>query len=468
MNDALLGRAALSAFAASHRSAFEAELRTLVEIPTVSSDPDRLPDIRRCAEAAADLFRRHGGAAEILETSGNPLVLGQFEAGPGCPTLTVYNHLDVQPADEPEWSTDPFHMDIQGDLYLGRGTTDDKGPALTAFFAAVAAREAGLPLNIHFLWELEEEIGSPSFKGGLEAHRERLATGLVVVSDTIWVTRGRPSTPAGLRGLAGFRLTLETARHDLHSGVVGGAARNPLAELITAVADMVDGPTGRVKIPHFYREVEKPSGREVREWARSGFSVDGFMADHHLLSLRTDHPRRILKRIWARPTMEVHGVVGGYTGPGIKTAVPPRAEVKMSCRLVPGMDVDTTLNRIRRFLASRHPDIQMHAEQGLAPFKGQVSGPYAQAVKEAYAFGFGAPCCFTREGGSIGAVSELERVLGTPVFFLGLSLPSHGYHAPNEHYDWEQASGGMAAFCHFFQAAAQGEKALNPAMEQRD
>ena len=452
MQEELLTRDALGRFAESRRAPFEDELRALVEIPSVSSDPARSADIRRCARAAVELFRRHGGTAELLETSGNPLVLGRLDADPGFPTVTVYNHLDVQPANEPEWATQPFQMEIQGDRYLGRGTTDDKGPALTAFFGALAAREAGIPLNIRFLWELEEEIGSPSFREGLETHRDLLATGLVVVSDTIWITRGRPSTPAGLRGLAGFRLTLETARHDLHSGLVGGAARNPLAELMTAVADMLDGPTGRVKIPHFYREVVKPEPRELREWAECGFSAEAFKEDHHLSSLRTDDPAKIMKRIWARPTMEVHGVVGGYTGPGIKTAVPPRAEVKMSCRLVPDMDVETTLNRIRHFLAKRHPDIQVHEEHGLAPFKAPVKGPFAQAVKDAYAFAFGAPCRFTREGGSIGAVSTLEQVLGSSIYFLGLSLPSHGYHAPNENYDWEQASGGMAAFAHLFQS----------------
>jgi len=454
MNDDLLTRDALLAYAESNRQAFEGELRTLVDIPSVSSDPERSQDIRRCAEAAAHLFVRHGGTAELLETPGNPLVLGKLDGDPDYPTVTVYNHLDVQPANEPEWTSVPFRMEIQGDTYLGRGTTDDKGPALTAFFGALAARAAGVPLNIHFLWELEEEIGSPSFKTGLTQHQDLLATGAVLVSDTIWLTRGRPSTPAGLRGLAGFRLTLETAVHDLHSGLVGGAARNPLAELMTAVTDMLDGPTGRVKIPHFYQEVTKPSRKELREWTHSGFDVAGFKHDYDLLSLRSDHAGKIMKRIWARPTMEVHGVVGGYTGPGIKTAVPPRAEVKMSCRLVPDMDVATTLNRIRKFLAKRHPDVQVHEEQGLAPFKGQVSGPYAEAVKAAYAFGFGVPCCFTREGGSIGAVSTLEEVLGCQVYFLGLSLPSHGYHAPNENYDWEQASGGMAAFAHLFSAVS--------------
>lgn len=451
MNPDLLTLEALRGFATAQRQAFETELRTLVEIPSVSSDPERSGDMRRCAEAAADLFRRYGGEADILETEGNPLILGRFDADPGYSTLTVYNHMDVQPANEPEWTTEPFQMGIEGDTYKGRGTTDDKGPALSAFFGAMAARKAGVPLNVHFLWELEEEIGSPSFKGGLEQHRELLATDAIVVSDTVWITRGRPSTPAGLRGLKGFRLTLETARHDLHSGVVGGAARNPLAELMTAVSDMMDGRTGRIKIPHFYKEVVKPSRTELKEWARAGFSVETFKQDHDLLSLRTETPLKIMKRIWGRPTMEVHGVVGGYTGPGIKSAVPPRAEVKMSCRLVPDMDEATTLERIRKFLAKRHPDVVVHEEHGLAPFKGHVTGPYAEAVKDAYSFAFGAPCCFTREGGSIGAVKTMEDVLGCQVFFLGLSLPSHGYHAPNENYDWEQASGGIAAFAHYFE-----------------
>jgi len=454
VNAQALTREALSTFADSQREAFEAELRTLVEIPSVSSDPQRAPEIRRCAEAAVDLFRRHGGTAEILETDGNPLVLGRFDLDPGLPVLTVYNHMDVQPANEPEWTTEPFRMEVQDGTYRGRGTTDDKGPALSAFFGALAARAAGVPLNIRFLWELEEEIGSPSFRGGLERHRDLLGTQAIVVSDTVWITRGKPSTPAGLRGLKGFRLTLETAAHDLHSGVVGGAARNPLTELMTVVAAMVDGPSGRVKIPGFYKKVVKPSRRERKEWLHSGFSVETFRRDHEIASLRTDEPLKVMKRIWARPTMEVHGVVGGYTGPGIKSSVPPRAEVKLSCRLVPDMDGASTFELIRRFVARDFPDVQVHEEHGLAPFKGHVTGPYAEAVKDAYAFAFGAPCAFTREGGSIGAVQTMEDVLGCEVYFLGLSLPSHGYHAPNENYDWEQASGGIAAFAHYFQVVS--------------
>ncbi|MDE3246071.1 MAG: M20/M25/M40 family metallo-hydrolase [Acidobacteriota bacterium] len=455
----MLTREALKVFAEDHREAFEAELRVLVEIPSVSADPARAGDVRRCAEAAKNLFERHGAQAEILETDGNPFIHGWLGDDPAFSTITVYNHMDVQPAGEPEWTAEPFKFTVDGDTYRGRGSTDDKGPAVTAFFGALAAKKAGVPLNIHFLWELEEEIGSPNFAAGLDKHQDRFKTDAIVVSDTVWITRGKPSTPAGLRGLKGFILTLETADHDLHSGVVGGAARNPLAELIELVSQMMDGNTGKVKIPGFYKEVVKPSKQELAGWATSGFTTATFMKDHMLKGLRAKDPISILKRVWGRPTMEVHGVVGGYTGPGIKSAVPPRAEVKLSCRLVPDMDEHKTMDRIKKFVKKHNPDVVVHEEHGLAPFKGHVTGPYAEAIRDAYQFAFGAPCTFTREGGSIGAVKTMEDILGTQVFFLGLSLPEHGYHAPNENYDWEQAGGGMAAFARYFQTVSGIKKA---------
>lgn len=454
MSDDRLTRESLQAFAERRREGFEWELRNLVQMPTISADPGRREEMWRCAEYARDMFFRYGFEAEILETGGNPMVLGTMGRDPGLPTVTVYNHLDVQPANEPGWTTDPFRMIVEGDVFRGRGTTDDKGPAITAFYGGIAAREAGVPVNLRFLWEMEEEIGSPSFQGALERHRGKLATGLVVVSDTIWVTRGKPSTPAGLRGLMTFVLSLETAEHDMHSGVVGGAARNPLSELMTVVAAMLDGETGKVRIPGFYKDVEKPEPEELEGWLNAGFDVAVFKRDHGIKTLRTEDALKVMKRVWARPTMDVHGVVGGYSGVGIKTAVPPRAEVKMSCRLVPGMDAHRTFECIRAFVNKHFPDVVVREDHSLAPFRGHVTGPYAEAVKDAYRFAFGAPCAFTREGGSIGAVKTMEEVLQAPVYFLGLSLPSHGYHAPNENYDWEQASGGMALFARFFEHAA--------------
>lgn len=452
----LASRADLDAFATAHRSDFERYLKTLVEIPSVSVDPSRAADVRRCAEAACDLLRSVGGTAELIETGGHPLVVGRLVEAPGSPSVTLYNHLDVQPADGDAWRTDPFALTIDGNRYIGRGATDDKGPAITALLGALAARDADIPLTINVLWELEEEVGGAHFASALSAHRDRLRTDSVVVSDTVWVTRGKPSTPAGLRGMQAIRLTLRTAENDLHSGVTGGAVRNPLAELLQVVSACVDARTGDVLIPHFYDDIEPLTDDQAHQFLRSGFSVETFMRDHHLetSSLRVTDPLEVMRRLWAWPTFEVHGVVGGYTGPGVKAAIPPAAEVKLSCRLVPNMSCQRTLERIRDFISERFPDVEVHAEPGLDPFKGRTSGPLADAIRSAYRFGFNTDAVFTREGGSIGAVPTMEQILGAPVMFLGLSLPEHGYHAPNEFFDWDQASGGIAAFAHYFDRLA--------------
>jgi acetylornithine deacetylase/succinyl-diaminopimelate desuccinylase-like protein len=440
----------LATFAEAHRLEFEGHLKTLVEIPSVSAAPAHKADVHRCAEAAQAILESYGAKAEVLPTKGYPLVHGRFDVSPSAPTITVYNHLDVQPANEPEWKTDPFKMSIEDGVYRGRGTTDDKGPALAALYGALAARESGTPVNIHFLWELEEEVGSPSFEEGIKAHASKLATNNIVVSDTIWLTRGRPSTPAGLRGLQSFSISLDTAAHDLHSGLVGGAARNPLSELITLVAEMGDGISGEIKIPGFYDEVDPLSETEAHDFVSSGFSIETFMRDHEMKSIRSKDRLDVMKRIWARPTLEVHGMVGGYIGPGIKSAVPGQAEVKLSCRLVPSMSAEKTLQRVEAFVKARIPDAKVTPAARLEAYKGHVTGPHADAIRDAYEFGFGARPAFTREGGSIGAVPTMERLLGVPVFFLGLSLPEHGYHAPNENFDWEQASGGIPMFARYF------------------
>jgi acetylornithine deacetylase/succinyl-diaminopimelate desuccinylase-like protein len=451
-------RTQLAEFAEQHRTSFEHWLAVLVNIPSVSVDPAHAGDVRHCAQKAAELLAEQGAASvELFETGGHPLVHARLTNEPTWPTVTVYNHLDVQPVEPDDWLTPPFQLTPDGDRYFGRGTTDDKGPALAALLGALAARTYQIPINVAFLWELEEEIGSPHFEAAITQHANRLHTDTVVVSDTVWVTRGKPSSPAGLRGMLPFRLTLRTAPADLHSGITGGAVRNPLAELMQVVSACVDGRTGRVLIPGFYDEVAPLSPEEARGFVDSGFSVETFAYDHHLpmSSLRETDPLELMRRLWALPTFEVNGVVGGYTGPGGKAIVPPAAEVKLSCRLVPDMTAQRTAERIRAFIASRFPDVEMHAAGGLEPFKGVTTGPLADAVRAAYRFGFGAEAVFTREGGSIGAVPTLERVLGAPVVFLGLSLPEHGYHAPNEFFDWEQAAGGIAAFGHYFADLAQ-------------
>ena len=447
-------RAAGRAWTRANRRRWEHELATLVELPSVSVDPARAADVRRTAAAAARLIRALGGEATVVPTGGHPLVHGRFQRDRRFPTVTVYNHLDVQPADEPEWRSDPFRFTRDGDRYVGRGTTDDKGPALAALFGARYAMERDTRVNVQFLWELEEEIGSPHFEQTIRRHRRRFATDAVIVSDTIWVSRRQPAVPAGLRGLQGFRLTLRTGTTDQHSGTTGGAARNPVAELAELIAAMLDARTGRVKIPGFSRDVVPPSRRELADLRQSGFSVARFKRDHGFRSLRTDDALDVMQRLWCRPTLEVHGIAGGYQGPGVKTVVPPAATAILSCRLVPDMRPEVVMRLVRDFVRRRAPDVEVAPEHALAPFRGHTSGPHVDAIRAAVRFAFGREPVFVREGGSIGAVVSMERVLRAPVHFLGLSLPEHGYHAPNERFDWRQAEGGILAFASYFARVA--------------
>jgi acetylornithine deacetylase/succinyl-diaminopimelate desuccinylase-like protein len=432
------------------RSRFEADLKRLVEIPTVSMDPAHRPDIVRGAEAAAAVLRAAGGTARIVATAGNPVVVGELAGDARHPWVTVYNHMDVQPADEPTWKTAPFELLVQDGKYVGRGSTDDKGPGLTALYAARYAREQGLPLNIRFLWEFEEEIGSPSFEGMVRSELPRLRTDSVLVSDTIWIARGKPSVPSGLRGLQGLSIRLETGAKNTHSGLTGGAARNPVAEIAGLVTRMMDPRSGRAKIPGFYDDVRPLTKREKEGFLASGFNVAQYRRAHELRSLRSDDAFDIMKRIWAQPTFEVHGISGGYHGPGVKTVVPSWAEVKISCRLVPDMQAKKVLRLVREFTRKHLPDAKVTEEHHLDWFQGEISGAHAEAATRALRFGFGRAPAFVREGGSIGAVVTMVKYFKCPLVMIGLSLPEHGYHAPNENYDWGQAAGGMKTFVQYF------------------
>ncbi len=444
----------LESYIRSVRPRFEDMLGQAVEIPSVSSDPERGNDIARMATLAVEYLRSLGGRARIVTTKGYPVVSGGWQMGKQYPTLTIYNHLDVQPAQEPEWKQDPFMFRKQGSVYRGRGTTDDKGPALAALLAARYAVEQGVALNVRFLWELEEEIGSPNFQDALDQRAAVPRPDSVLVSDTIWVSRQRPAVPTGLRGLLGVRLTLRTGTTDVHSGLTGGGARNPLAELCEAAQSCVDARTGRVTIPGFYDEVVPPTAAELKQFLSSGFEVNRFKKAYGFRSIRTRNRAELLQRIWASPTFEVHGLVGGYTGLGVKTVVPPFGELKVSMRLVPNQKPARIYSRLKAHLKKLNPDIRVEADGQLEPFRGVTQGPYADALSLAVRTGFGKTPSLVREGGSIGAVSLMERAWQVPILFCGLSLPEHGYHAPNEHFDWGQASGGIRTFVDYFSRVA--------------
>lgn len=440
----------VATYAEKSRAAFERDLKKLVDIPSVSMDPSHKKDIEATANEAARMLTEAGAKAEVIKTKGNPVVIGEFVAGANYPTVTVYNHLDVQPADASEWKSEPFNTKIDNGTYFGRGTTDDKGPALTVLYAAKYAHEHKVPINIKFIWELEEEIGSPHFEQFLIDNKDKLQTKSVVVSDTIWVSRERPAIGYGLRGLQGVILRLQTGAKDVHSGLVGGLARNPIGEMAQLINDCYDAKTGQIKIPGFYDDVRELNESEMKNFVASGFSVGEFKRAHELKSLRTDDNADAAKRIWAMPTFEVHGIVGGYSGPGVKTIVPHQVEAKISMRLVPDQDPEKAFKLLADFVKSKNPDVVVEREGSLKPYLGDFSGPYADAAKQAMAEAFGKEPAFVREGGSIGAVVSMQKVLNTPIMFLGLSLPEHGYHAINENYDWQQASGGMRMFVSYF------------------
>lgn len=440
----------LDSYIKNSREEFESKLAELVEVPTISMDPERKADMRVGAELARQYLEAIGAKSEVVETPGNPVVFGRIETGANNPTVSIYNHMDVQPADPEEWNKAPFTFFKDGDRYEGRGTTDDKGPALSAMMGARYAAENGVPLNINFIWEFEEEIGSPNFEHFIKNNTARIKSDSILVSDTIWISRTKPAIPYGLRGAMMFTMTLETGAKDVHSGLTGGAARNPIGELCKVISECYDADTGRVKIKGFYEDVRRATKKEINSFLDSGFTAQKFRAAHELKKLRFDDAERVVKAIMAEPTFEVHGMTGGYQGPGVKTIVPYRAQAKISCRLVPDQKPKEVFKLIRDFVRERNPDVKLDYISALGPYLGEFDGPYAEAATEAMEFAFGKRPAFTREGGSIGAVVTMEKYMKAPIVFLGLSLPEHGYHAKNENFDWRQASGGIKMFVRYF------------------
>lgn len=432
---------------------FRQNLRTLVEHRTVSPGKTSDVAIRAGAEAARQLMAEAGAHAEIIECSGTPAVLGRFTHPEPKARLVIYNHLDVQPADPRGWTqADPFVMGVRADaergwIYEGRGTTDDKGPGLCAVRAASWAAAAKLPIDVAILWETEEEIGSPHFAEVVGSRREQLACDAVVVSDTIWPSASQPAISIGLRGALHAILRLRTAGKAAHSGLVGGAARNPVREL-AAIATTIDH-------ARFWREgVRAPTPSDIEGFLRSGFDLDYWKRAHELERIETDVPLEIMLRIWARPTFEVHGLVGGHSGPGVKTIVPEEAELKLSFRLVPDQDPHTIGRALVELVHALDPAVEVELSGFLAPYRGPTEGPVHEALVAALLDATGRSPVNVREGGSIGAVPILADLLGVPVHFLPLSLPEHGYHAPNERFDWQQAKVGMTAFAKLFERLA--------------
>lgn len=444
MSDVL---ADLPKFIADSEPWFREQLRALVEQATVSPGASDRAPILAGVEVAAKLLRECGAEVEVVPSGGTPSLLARFAHPAPKARLVIYNHFDVQPADPSTWTQeDPFRFEVQADaerefLYLGRGTTDDKGPALCALRAAQWLQQHEVPVEVVLLWETEEEIGSPNFGDVLRAKQELLTGDAVIVSDTIWPSADTPAISSGLRGGLVARLKLRTAAKEVHSGLTGGAARNPVQELAALVT--------AIDKAGFWKEgVDPITELETEGFMRSGFDTEYFRSSHELELLETEVPLEIMLRLWARPSFEVHGLIGGYAGPGIKSSVPSEAEARISFRIVPSQDPDRLFEALQRFVSDFNPDVKLERFSSFRPYQGPISGPVHDAIVHGMTQAFGKQPALVREGGSIGAVPLMQEELGVPVHFLPLSLPEHGYHAPNERFDWKQAKGGIAAYVH--------------------
>lgn len=437
---------------------FKEELSDLVSIPSISSDPDYEDSIYTCAEILKKKLKSLGAETSLIKTSGYPLVVGEIKNKTDAKTIAIYNHYDVQPIASPgEWKSDPFELVEDGDRWFARGASDDKGNLLVAFKAVKLTLEENLPLNFQFIYEGEEETGSLNFWEGLEKAEQLLDPDIVIVADGGWMSRSQPTIEYGLRGLLYMHWNLVIAQRNAHSGSVGGAARNPILEISEACSRCFNSKTGEIKIPGVYDDVRELESGELGSWIKSEFEVDQFMKKYGLNSLRDDRKAEVLKAIWAKPTFEAHGLVGGYMKKdGRMTVLPAEAQLLVSMRLVADQDPDRVFGLVREYLNQINPDIDAVKVSAAKPYLGDFDSPNLDAASKALTETFNLPVAKIRAGGSIGAVSTMYDTLGKPeILLMAFGLPEHGAHGPNEFFDLEMAEGGIKAYFKYFQFTCQ-------------
>ncbi|KUL49348.1 dipeptidase [Streptomyces sp. NRRL S-1521] len=431
---------AVRTYIENHRAAFLDELAEWLRIPSVSAQPEHAGDVCRSAEWLAGRLKETGfPVTEVWETAGAPAVFAEWPSDdPGAPTVLVYGHHDVQPAArEDGWHTDPFEPVVQGNRLHARGAADDKGQV---FFhtlgvrAHLAATGRSAPaVHLKLLVEGEEESGSPHFRELIETHKDRIAADVVIVSDTGMWSEDTPTVCTGMRGLAECEIRLHGPDQDIHSGSFGGAVPNPATEAARLVAALHDE-HGRVAIPGFHEGVVELTDRERELFAELPFDEERWLRTAKSHGTRGEAGYTTLERIWARPTAEVNGIGGGYQGAGSKTIIPSSAVVKLSFRLVAGQRLDRVEEAVRAWAAVTVPAGIRHTvtfSAGTRPCLTPLDHPALQSVVRAMGRAFEQPIRFTREGGS-GPAADLQDVLAAPVLFLGISVPSDGWHAPNE------------------------------------
>ncbi len=447
------------AYIAQNRQRWLDELCDFLRIPSISTLPDYRPQVRKGAEFVAEALRRVGvGPAELVETSGHPLVYAERKAAAGAPTVLCYGHYDVQPPDPlDEWVTAPFEPTVRNGNLYARGSADDKGQVMLQMKAVELLEKAagGLPVNLKFLIEGEEETGSTAISDFVPRHREKLAADVVLVCDTELFAPDLPTLCIGLRGLVYAEIEVEGASHDLHSGLYGGVGPNPLNALawILGALKTCDG---RIQIPGLYDRVVPPAEKERESWKRLPFDPEQMRREEigsSALFGESDYGE--LERMWARPTFEVHGIAGGYTAPGAKTVIPARATAKVSIRLVPDQDpeeVAALLEPRVRELAPPAVNVKVRIVHHAKPLLLNPDNRYMALAAKVFSEVFGKETVLVRSGGSIPVVALFHDELKVPAIMMGFGLPDDNLHAPNEKFTLSNFYRGAETVARYFAA----------------
>jgi len=445
-------------FARRNYPRFLDELKALLRIPSISTLPEHKADCRHAAEALAGDLKRIGMQnVHLIETEGNPLVYADWLHAAGKPTVLVYGHYDVQPPDPlDEWLSPPFEpTERNGNIYA-RGAVDDKGQVVAQVKAleSLLAANGSLPLNVRVLFEGEEEVGGEGIALFVASKPPQLAADFALVSDTELFAPGLPTLCVGLRGMIYTELEVRGAKTDLHSGMYGGAAPNPFIAMAQIIAYLKDE-EGRILIPGFYDDIIPPSPEELAAWRSLPFDEEQYrIAEVGSRQLVGEPGFSVLERTWARPTVDVHGIPGGFTGAGAKTVIPAKAVAKVSMRLVPGMTPAKSFAQYKNHVEKIAPpgvDVEVRLIHSGDPCLIPVDNSYIQAATRALREVWGKDTVFIRSGGSIPIVGDFSRHLGLPSVMMGFGLPDDGLHAPNEKFNLNNFALGIESLIRFLE-----------------
>jgi acetylornithine deacetylase/succinyl-diaminopimelate desuccinylase-like protein len=443
-------------YAHQNRERFLNDLIDVLKIPSISTDAEFNDDMRRAAEWMAAYLRRLGMEnVEVMPTEGgHPVVYGDYIKKPDAQTVLVYGHYDVQPADPLElWETGPFDPDVRGDLLFARGASDMKGQVLATFHAIESLmKNGGMPVNLKFLLEGEEEIGSKNLEPFIKKHAEKFKVDVSLNTDAGMMGLNMPTITYGLRGLAYLEINVWGPRADLHSGLFGGAVHNPAQVLAELIARMHDE-KGRITLPGFYDSVRPVTEQERADFGRLPIDDAHYLEETGVPALWGEEGYTSAERTGARPTLEVNGLLSGWTGPGSKTVLPAKAMAKISCRLVPDQTPAEVEEQMVRFMEANAPETVQWEVKRLtgSPFAiADLNNPGVKAMDKAMEAVWGMRPFYRREGGSIGAVAMLQQICGVESVLVGTGLPSDNVHSPNEHLHLPTWYKGIDAYIHFF------------------